>query len=237
MKKHQLAGFILAATIAGAGTAHATIIAQSAESIIHSPSYGLGGTFVPQSFEQFDQAMGQLNSVTIGLVGKITYKGIFTADPLCAGPMLCGTLFSFSTAMNFNAPGFAWTNPLSGPFYLTAGYGGWLAEDNLAPLNHSMTAQGIGDRTTSSVDGYIGTGNVTVMDGVVEDSDECNAVHVSCLLIADIDLLTTLTYDYTPTVRTFARLFSAPVAVPEPMSLALFGAGFIWIARKKLERK
>lgn len=205
-----LIGIGLALTVLASTAAFATEIIQTDENTINVPSYGIDGSFT-DGFSQFNPALGTLNSVTIALSGTGDYMGTFKLDSSCPSAASCSSVAFFSTGINIvDAPGLP-SQSVLGPFQFLEDYGGVLIEGtNLSPISHSFGI-GVGPLGASSVTGYIGAGEVSVMDGISEDSDECTFSGVDCTLTDSINLYTTLTYNYTP--------------VPEPISLTLFTAG------------
>lgn len=210
------------ALVAAAGSANAAVITQS-------DSHGFATTnwsYSLNSLNQFDSALGTLNSVTIALTGEInqTIQAENTgasADNLTpvaggtirfrqGGSVVLNQVLPTTTGSTFAATAFDGAKDFAG----TSGI-------NFGILSASASNTVV---LTSAADlaGFIGTGVLSGYDlrsiggGLVESDNGNLAQEFSTEAKASV----VLTYDYT----------AAPTQVPEPASMALIGLGALGLA-------
>jgi hypothetical protein len=176
-------------------------------------------------FDQFDPALGTLDTVTLNFSGNISYftNLVFVGD--CDNTLIgiCAVESHFSTGYNFNAPGFPIRFFTSAPFYAVVN-GGFVGAgpDLVTDTWSSIFGFGPLSLDPSALSQYIGTGFVDVNGGISEDSDVCIAYGYKCTQTDNLKLTTTLTYGFTP--------------VPEPLTLGVFGVGLLGTAALRRRR-
>jgi hypothetical protein len=167
-----------------------------------------GGTF-----NQFDPSLGTLNSVSLRLVGSETFTTTFTTYPDCSD-CLNEAEYRYSVGFNFNAPGYPLTFPNNAPFNAIINAGGFVFPSDLSTrIDFGGFDIGALFADSTFLNSYLGLGTVNVAGSMSEDSDFCIARGMICTQSNKLTLTTALTYDYIP--------------VPEPTTLALFGAGLL----------
>jgi hypothetical protein len=218
---------------------------QTAEYYSGSPLGKFGGVF-----QQFDPALGTLNSVNLLISGDVNYYVHYEVpQPQCTLP--CYADVGFSTGYIFNAPGFPISYERGSDFFSVANWGQRISFDPSSGLywyytyfghEHTTYSPNLVDGysgplglyfsgSPSSLLGYIGGGTVTVAGAISEDSDYCDGEYGMIPSCSDyLKLTTTLTYTYTPTT------VSEPPASPMfATGLALI-AGLIWLRKRSFSR-
>jgi hypothetical protein len=212
---------LAAALLAMIGPARADLITQSTLSSGQTRQhFSFGG-----NFNQFDPALGTLNTVRFNYSGDLTFYTTFTLSDRCFDGVYCNGQVSYSVGFNFNGPGFPIRDTNSSPFYNIVNTYVFADASNLAPQTTGPFQVGIAplDADLSALSSYIGIGLVTVAGAVSEDSDFCDDGGVRCTLSDNLNLTSTLVYDFTP--------------IPEPFTLSLFGAGAIGLGALRRPKK
>jgi hypothetical protein len=202
-----------------AADAHAALITQTSETTgqTRNGADQFGGVF-----NQFNPALGSLQAVTLNFSGAVDYTvGFSLGSSPCGGG--CGASFGFSTGYSFNAPGFPLTQyDASGSFFALVNWSGYASPPNLTSQSSgpfSISYEG----DPASLLGYTGTGQVSVVGGISEDSDYCYGYGgVSCTTwSSNLDLTTTLTYSYLPIPEPSSRYdFMGALAILALVGLA-----------------
>lgn len=202
---------------------------QTVEYLSGSPLGKFGG-----AFQQFNPALGTLDSVDLSFTGDLTYYANYQRElPQCA--QFCYAAVAFSTGYIFNAPGFPTSSETSSDFFALLNWAQYVSFNSTTGLYSYNTYSGYWSSTTSpnlinatsgpmpisysanpfNLSGYIGVGNVTVSGAISEDSDICEGNYGLVPSCSDyLNLTSTLTYTYTPTVS-------------EPPELPIFATGLI----------
>lgn len=203
---------------------------QTAEYLSGSSLGKFGGVF-----QQFDPALGTLDSVNLLISGDVNYYAHYQVPPpQCA--LSCYASVWFSTGYIFNAPGFPTSSENSSGFFSIANWG---QDVTYRPSSGLYTYSGYGyigsspylidgysgplgiyfAGSPSSLLGYIGVGSVTVAGAISEDSDYCYGGYGMIPSCSDyLNLTTTLTYTYTRTT------------VSEPPEIVIFATGLVLLA-------